>query len=1046
MISKIKVEIAFLKKSFLRLPYYEVKDVTKSVVLPIIDIETLDETLDITDLTICNKRQDPYLPFTKFIITLYEDENNFRIYRYLDTDNVEQKTFGQNCIYSHKIRLLEPTKILEREPVQNLSFTNYLSANNNTAGYSVTSCTLQGFRTKLVSSTYANSTRYLKRIKHGESISGLSKLNVQCSTVGYIPGVPSIPIKTLYFNLSLDESKLVKPDGSRITISLDDEILFNQLGKYKIEQTYSGSKNDNYIFYKYDGSATVKYTWEINVVSSIEDEDQPYTITEVLNRLLSCYQCRQEGVQEQKYFLDPIMAERFADIPAPEFNFTNATLFEALSQIGGYVHAIPRLIPTITEDEEDQEDYWYNWNIITFDLLDEGEKYENDIYSLSESSANSENFTRGLVSEVQNGLQSAYNKNSTMIEPYQGGFISTRTESGDFEVNNDTFCLKTTLPIGYVKKLSIFYGEYGSTPTEIIDITSCVVEKAIYDTFAVYDGSAGSSDSFESRFGYLYFERGRPNIKGCDYQKTSSNFIQEFFDSFNSNNSLEFAIKKVKGDLGTTKYSSRNARSLCYQVEYIPYLAFLTKQNKDYIDPSLPEIYTYYNQNANVVDIDSLGEHTRGVLAKLSNADYSETQYLKKYAKKPKVGQRSNDNYRCYSTATEIWIGAPLKVTTKWSKNYNKLNENISYKKAIREYEVSENESFERYIDCGEFLIISDKLDVEAYYDVNELLERKTGENYEEIQDAIEEELCQVQVCNEKIVNVISNRISGIEKYPVVRPDPQPGEVPDLYPYGEFATSVSYAFVQTLNDGDEAPIQTFILPVASFTFGNSVILLAKTQDNYSAQSTAKTKPDNTVLEDYIDYGDEYGRADLMKVAYGFFSPYSDYKNDLVSRGKKLYKFDGELNEDDVVIDLRDYPFMVQKDSRESISITTRLSVCTDNPSVKFGKNVTNIVPFITKDFGRFKFVLFKTGPRMFDSQIQNDDYFEIPNWSKWMNTDIRTIQIFPVNEIKGDYTSPIDCVGYGMLDTQNNLICFIEKEIKIGDIVPDIFLMFRKNV
>ncbi len=1041
MISKIKVEIAFLKKSFLRLPYYELKDITKSVGLPIINIETFDETLDMTDLTIYNKREDPYIPFTKFIITLYEGDKYYRIYRYLDVDEVEQKSFGQNRIFCHKIKLLEPTKILEREPVQNLSFTNYLYEGLSNPFIDIKKEVGQG--TSFNSYCYSSGNRFPSVVELGNSIPNDSKLKVSCSTKGVIT-LGSIPVKTIYFNLKMEDALLIAPSGQSINIKNQQELTFTEEGVYKVVQTYYGKKEGMYLFYAYCGVMRIQFTWTIKVIKDAQNLTHSYTITEVLNRLLNCFKCRQETIHEQRYLLDPNIAERFKNIPSPEFNFTNATLFEALSQIGGYVHAIPRLIPLVVENEEGKEDYWTNWNIVTFDVLDDGDDYNNDDYSMSGSSSSSENFTQGVVVEVQNGLQSAYNKNASMIEPFLGGFISTRTESSDFEINNDTFCLKTSLPIGYVKKLRIYYEKYEGTPTEVIDITPCVVEKSIYDTFKVYDGKSNSSEAFESKFGYLYFERGKPNIKGCDYQKKFSNFIQEFFDSFDNKNSLEFAMKKVKGDTGTTKYGTRNARSICYQIEYIPYLSFMAKQNKDYIDSGIPNIYTYYNQNANVVDIDSLGEHTRGVLAKLSNTDYIETQYLKEYLLKPKIGQRSKDNYRCFSVASEIWMETPIKVTTKWSKNYNKLNENVSYKKAIREYEISENGSFERYIDCEEFLIVSDKLDVEEYYDVaSGMLERKIGENFSEIQDNIEEELEQVQICNEKMVNVIANRISGIEKFPIVTTPSDEWEL--NYPSG-FSTTISYAYMQTFNDGDETPIQTFILPVSSFTFGNSIIFLTKTQDNYSAQSTVKTKSDNTALEDNIDYGDEHGRADKLKVAYGFFSPFKDYKANLAAKGKMLYKFDGELNEEDLVIDLRSYPFIIDKDSRESISLTTMLSICTDNSRVKLGKNVTNIVPFITNDYGRFKFVLFKKKPRMFDSVISEDDFDEVMDWSKWTNLNIRTIQIIANDSVNGRYTATMNYEGYGMLDKQNNLMFFVNKPLVSGDGVPDTFLMFRKNV
>lgn len=65
------------------------------------------------------------------------------------------------------------------------------------------------------------------------------------------------------------------------------------------------------------------------------------TITEVINTVLN-YAC---GNRNRHYVLDPVYAEKWQNIVAPEFYFTRNTLYEVLLQIGGYrdIQAIPRL-------------------------------------------------------------------------------------------------------------------------------------------------------------------------------------------------------------------------------------------------------------------------------------------------------------------------------------------------------------------------------------------------------------------------------------------------------------------------------------------------------------------------------------------------------------------------------------------------------------------------------------------------------------------------------------------------------------------------------
>ena len=82
----------------------------------------------------------------------------------------------------------------------------------------------------------------------------------------------------------------------------------------------------------------VTYTFE--VVKDIILKNRK-TITEVINTVLN-YAC---GNRNRHYVLDPVYAEKWQNIVAPEFYFTRNTLYEVLLQIGGYrdIQAIPRL-------------------------------------------------------------------------------------------------------------------------------------------------------------------------------------------------------------------------------------------------------------------------------------------------------------------------------------------------------------------------------------------------------------------------------------------------------------------------------------------------------------------------------------------------------------------------------------------------------------------------------------------------------------------------------------------------------------------------------
>lgn len=108
---------------------------------PIMDKRTLDESHDETQLFLsCAPIAEPFKPFTRFIITIEEIDDNTQAVKNIDTlyrvviaDEIKQVVFTPQTdkdgntvdgLYAHDIRLAEASKELERYTVDNLSFTN----------------------------------------------------------------------------------------------------------------------------------------------------------------------------------------------------------------------------------------------------------------------------------------------------------------------------------------------------------------------------------------------------------------------------------------------------------------------------------------------------------------------------------------------------------------------------------------------------------------------------------------------------------------------------------------------------------------------------------------------------------------------------------------------------------------------------------------------------------------------------------------------------------------------------------------------------------
>ena len=93
----------------------------------------------------------------------------------------------------------------------------------------------------------------------------------------------------------------------------------------------------------------------------------PWTITDVVNRILSAGETRRVSltggtdIDPQRYVFSSELAEKFANVRAPEFFFTRGTLRGSLDIVGSYINGIPRL----------KGDY----ETIGFDDLTSDEKY-----------------------------------------------------------------------------------------------------------------------------------------------------------------------------------------------------------------------------------------------------------------------------------------------------------------------------------------------------------------------------------------------------------------------------------------------------------------------------------------------------------------------------------------------------------------------------------------------------------------------------------------------------------------------------------------------
>lgn len=237
-------------------------------------------------------------------------------------------------LFNQRIGLIEPTEELKRVNVDTKTFTQpNAHLYTDTAYY--------------ISPTLANSPDGTYKAWFA-SIANDTSLRESLYKSVYND---SFPIYALcFYNLNVGSSsaswdeqpttiKVESPSGVQTVITAN-----NQANTGAVLQTYN--VNGNYGQWKViytdnnytEDIPTATYTFSM---PKNKIKKPRKTITEVINTVLN-YAC---GNRNRYYVLDPVYAEKWADIVAPEFYFTRNTLYEVLLQIGGYrdIQAIPRL-------------------------------------------------------------------------------------------------------------------------------------------------------------------------------------------------------------------------------------------------------------------------------------------------------------------------------------------------------------------------------------------------------------------------------------------------------------------------------------------------------------------------------------------------------------------------------------------------------------------------------------------------------------------------------------------------------------------------------
>lgn len=378
-------------------------------------------------------------------------------------------------------------------------------------------------------------------------------------------------------------------------------------------------------------------------------------------------------------------AAKYDKVIAPEFSMTKSTLREQLQQVGGFVHAEPRLV--------DGKIYFDRYGGTEMSRISQ-KQFISDTQTQS-----IDEFCTDLDSTADNLVNRLNYAQGVVIEPYAGGSRSVRTEQINIRIDESSGIVQTVLPISDVEKLECSVIVDGSTYSDFRDITSFVYEDDDYNNLSSYDVNVNGSKAYA-----LYWTRDSKNINGLFFK--NENAINPVFSNYAIYNIM--LACGVKMDTGTNKES--NYPKIRFRISYIPTYTARVRTNKSLVIGGKPRTLAY-NQGANSVETQYYGENLKGVVARLGNVEKTLTYKLTWLTDIPKAGQLFDEHNYISAVSVEMYA-TYIKVTIGLSRDFNRLSQYIGISSEYRQYQVSERAVYNRESVIQEYALITYKNDV----------------------------------------------------------------------------------------------------------------------------------------------------------------------------------------------------------------------------------------------------------------------------------------------------------------------------------------------
>lgn len=849
----------------------------ENIVIPFKFEEILDEQLDSATLTLSRVNTEVFNPDDPVEVIVNDGESTQTKYYRIAQDSAYETPNGSG-FYRHELLLIENTKDLENYMVESLCVTNaggrmYKQTTPQTDG---TVVHLVGFPGDLKTPTQAGTMVELFNLDPNQA----------APPVTYYTGF-------LFVNYA---------DGTREVISIGQT---GVLSKSQIE-IKGGINRFVYDYSIISPGISNNYSIQYNVFGQSNYYPlKPWTLKEVIDRALELAEPLVWDKEAQEYVKEPRFKFRYKTNAglgnaeeralfaqySPEFTFTRCTLRELLQEIGGFIHAEPRLdqYNTVYFDRYGEQEIAIYYDFIKKERLELNQyNYTGKTvsYGIEQACTRVDSYVDNLVNQISIGK-------GTVGQPYQDGYQSMRTDSSYVRFTESNMIFPTVFPV--LQPIALRWVDYsgiaGAAQTRY-DITPYLFEKSIYDSqLSSYTDVYPASKAFA-----LYYTQGEKNIGGFFFK------VDDWTGGALKNYAIVNILRAVTGknDLDISDYTK-----LCFELVYIPTYSARVGHSKQYIGDWLnyPRSIAQ-NQSANMVETQYYGENIKGLAERLGTIEKTYTFYMMHQSNLPTAGKLWDDSYYISTVSVEI-LSDRFKCTIGLSKNFNRKSKYIGANSYKRIFEVSERMVQERQSIYTDYLIITSPSTMPPASKRNVLMNMTTFVN---------------------VRNTFYQALSSDSS----------------------RDRVSAVIIQGETKNGKEVLPKVILPVIASAFGNVMEFSWEFQDNYSAGMRAVEAQNGKasgMFGQEVQYCDYYGRMyyeNFNLYVMGSVNAANPFSYPLyvteTTPGTQSYAVAGTYE---------NYPIIKRKDSREAIKENYGIEYVTDLENIIIGSALAANNPMVS---------------------------------------------------------------------------------------------------